>query len=115
MITKRRDVIMYASLAGVLVAGLIVLFFVGPRWLRTPTENGAVAAAAATDARKIRARLFYVAADGEHLAPVEQEVPFGEGTTEQAKRIIEAALAPPPTSYASPMPAGTKLKALFLT
>jgi germination protein M len=113
--TKRRDIIMYASLAGLLVAGLIVLFFVGPRWLTTPTENEAAAGGATADARKIHARVFYVADDGEHLAPVEQEVPFGEGTTEQAKRIVEAALLPPPASYLSPIPAGTKLKALFLT
>lgn len=110
----RRDILMYAGLASVLIAGLIVLFFLGPRWLTTPVQNDA-ATAGASDARKIHARLFFVAGDGEHLAAVEQEVPYGEGTTEQAKRIVEAALAPPPAPYASAIPAGTKLKAVFLT
>ena len=46
-----------------------------------------------SEARKIRARLFYVAEDGLRLSPVEQEVIYGEGTVEQAKRLIEAQLA----------------------
>lgn len=112
--TLRRDILMYAGLAGVLIAGLVVLFFVGPRWLATPGQNVAAATAGASDARKIRARLFFVAGDGERLAAVEQEVPYGEGTAEQAKRIVEAALAAPPPPYGSAIPAGTKLKAVFL-
>ena len=49
------------------------------------------------------------------LVAVEQEVLYGEGTTEQAKRIIEAALVVPPAPNLSAIPAGTKLKALYLT
>ena len=112
--TPRRDIVMYGGLAAVLVAALIALLFVGPRWLSTPPTATQTPVPAA-DARKIRARLFYVDADGEHLAAVEQEVPFSEGTTEQAKRIVEAALAAPPAPYLSAIPAGTKLKALYLT
>jgi sporulation and spore germination protein len=106
---------MYAALAGVLVAGLIVLFFVGPRWLSTPASIEPGSSTGAADARKIRARLFFVGPDGERLSPVEQEVPYGEGPAEQARRIVEAELSVPPASYASPIPAGTKLKTLFLT
>ena len=79
--TVRRDLVMYASLAAVLVSGLIVLFFVGPRWLSTPAPGVEAGVAPATEARKIRARLFYVDPDGEHLTAVEQEVPFGDGTS----------------------------------
>ena len=112
----RRNVIMYSALAAVLSAGLVALLFIGPRWLSSNATDAAPAAAvAATEARKIHARLFYVDADGEHLTAVEQEVPFGEGTTEQAKRIVEAALAAPPDSYLSAIPSGTKLNALYLT
>jgi spore germination protein GerM len=113
--TVRRDVVMYAGLAAVLIAGLVVLFFVGPRWLSTPTATDQPAAPPPSEARKIHARLFYVDNDGEHLAAVEQEVAYGEGTTEQAKRIVEASLATPPAPYVSAIPPGTKLKALFLT
>jgi spore germination protein GerM len=42
-------------------------------------------------------------------------VPFGEGTIEQAKRIVEAELAPAPPTFASPIPAGTTLRSLFVT
>jgi spore germination protein GerM len=113
--TVRRDIVMYASLAVVLAAGLVVLFVVGPRWLSTTPADNAPEAAATADARKIRARLFYVDPDGEHLTAVEQEVPYGEGTIEQAKRIVEAALATPPAPYLSAIPSGTTLKALYLT
>ena len=115
MMTARRDIVMYAGLAVVLAAGLVVLFFVGPRWLSTTPADNAPETAATADARKIRARLFYVDPDGEHLTAVEQEVPYGEGTIEQAKRIVEAALATPPAPYLSAIPAGTTLKALYLT
>jgi spore germination protein GerM len=113
--TLRRNIAIYAILAVVLAAGLIVLFFVGPQWLSVTTTDSQPAAATPAEARKIRARLFYVDDDGEHLTAVEREVPYGEGTTEQAKRIVEATLAPPPTGYLSAIPAGTTLKALYLT
>ena len=113
--TVRRDHLVYASFAAVLVTALISLFFFGPRWLSTPAPMAQSVAAAPSEARKIRARLFFVDPDGEHLMEVEQEVPYGEGTTEQAKRIIEASLATPPAPYVSAIPAGTSLKALFLT
>jgi spore germination protein GerM len=113
--SARRSLVMYSSLAGVLAAGLIVLFFVGPRWLTTPSTNEQTQAAAPTSERKIHARLFFVDADGEHLISVEQEVPYGEGTREQAMRIVEAALAPAAPPNLSAIPPGTKLRALFLT
>lgn len=113
--TKRRDILIYAALAGVLVAGLIVLFFIGPRWLSTSGSVEPGSGAGPADARKIRARLFFVGPDGDRLSPVEQEVPYGEGPAEQARRIIEAELSEPPATYASPIPAGTKLKTVFLT
>jgi spore germination protein GerM len=115
MTPPRRDLVMYAGLAAVLLTGLIVLFFVGPRWLATPAPAHEAGAAAAAEARKIHARLFYVDADGEHLTAVEQEVPYGEGTIEQAKRIVEAQLAAPQAPNLSAIPAGTTLKALYLT
>jgi len=117
MTPKQRDVVIYSALAAVLVVGLIVLFFVGPRWLTTAAteEPGATVAVASSNARKIRARLLYVAEDGTHLSTVEQEVVYGEGTVEQAKRIIEAQVAPPNPPLVSAIPAGTKLKAVFIT
>lgn len=115
MTTTQRHILLYAGLAAVLLVGLVVLFFVGPRFLITtePVPEGAVVAAA--DARKIRARLFYVTPDGTHLSAIEQEVAYGEGTEEQAKRIIEAQLAPAKEPLASAIPTGTTLRTVFLT
>ena len=106
---------LYIALAGLLVAGLLTLLVLGPRWLTTPPEDAPAAAVAAADARKIRARLFYVDEQGTALRSVEQEVLYGESTAEQARRIIEAQIAPAPTSQVSAIPAGTKLRTVFFT
>jgi len=65
--------------------------------------------------RKITARLFFVTEDGLHLVPMERDVVHGDGTVEQASRIIEAQLGPAPEPYTSAIPAGTKLQTLFVS
>jgi germination protein M len=113
---KPRDFVIYAGLGTVLAIALLILLLAGPRWLTTtPPATADESAATAAETRKIRARLFYVNADGTGLSSVEQEVPYGEGTVEQAKRLIEAQLMPPSEPHASAIPQGTKLRALFLT
>ena len=98
-----------------LTAGLISVLVLGPRWLATVPEQSDTVATTAADARKIRARLFYVDEQGTGLAGVEQEVIYGEGTAEQARRIIEAQIAPAPAPHVSAIPAGTKLRTVFFT
>ena len=100
-------------------AGLGWLLFVGlPRWYG-PRAPGAVAAAPsqppAPPGRKIKAHLFYVADEGTLLTSVERDVTYGEGTIEQAKAIINAQIAPATEPLVSPVPAGTTLRALFVT
>ena len=107
-----------AALAAV-AAGLGWLLFLGlPRWYG-PRAPGAVAAAPSRPpvpaGRKIKARLFYVADDGTQLTSVERDVPYGEGTVEQAKAIINAQIEPAAEPLVSPVPAGTRLRALFVT
>jgi spore germination protein GerM len=106
---------LYIALAVVLVAGLITLLVLGPRWLTTVPEEDGASPAATVDARKIRARLFYVDEQGTGLTGVEQEVLYGEGTAEQARRIIEAQIAPAPDTRVSAIPSGTKLRTVFFT
>ena len=106
---------LYIALAVVLVAGLVTLLVMGPRWLTTPAEDDEPAAAPAAEARKIRARLFYVDEQGTGLRGVEQEVLYGEGTAEQARRIIEAQIAAAPAPHVSAIPDGTKLRTIFFT
>ena len=113
---KPRDFLIYAGLGTVLAVALLILLLIGPRWLTTPPPpTGDETAAEPAETRKIRARLFYVNDEGTGLFNVEQEVPYGEGTVEQAKRIIEAQLAVPDAPLASAIPQGTTLRAVFLT
>ena len=106
-----------AIVAGIaLLIGIvgILLFLV----LRSPDAPPATAAstpdAAAGPSRTIKARLFYVSADGMRLTSVERDVPFAEGA-EQAREIVAAQIAPVAEPLLSAVPAGTKLRALFLT
>lgn len=110
-----RGFAVYVALAVMLVAGLIVLLVLGPRWLTTPPEDAEAAAVSAADVRKIQARLFYVDEHGTGLTGVEQEVVYGESTAEQARRIIEAQIAPAPEPHVSAIPPDTKLRTVFFT
>jgi len=115
--TKSRDLMLYAGLGTLLGVALLVLIIFGPRWLASPPPvvDAAPPAVAPADARKIRARLFYVNTEGTALSSVEQEVIYGEGIAEQARRIIEAQLAAPAAPHVSAIPPGTKLRTVFLT
>ena len=112
---KPKHFALYAGLAAILGLGLAILFFAVPRWLITPPEEVQTGAASSADARKIRARLFYVTEAGNTLSSSEQEVTYGEGTVEQAKRIIEAQLSAPPAAHVSAIPTGTQLRTVFLS
>ena len=63
----------------------------------------------------VTATLFYVSEDGMRLVGVEQEVRSGKTTTEQARRIAERQLSGAPPPLASAVPAGTTLRAIFVT
>jgi spore germination protein GerM len=111
-----------AAVTGLLtvVAAVIgwVLFAGLPRWYARPAPSAAAApspAAPAPPGRKIKAHLFYVADDGTKLVSVERDVPFGEGTVEQAREIISAQIAPVAEPLVSAVPPGTSLRAVFLT
>jgi spore germination protein GerM len=102
----------------VTAAALGWVLFVGLPKLYAPAKSAApqaTASAADVPTRKINARLFYVAEDGLHLASVDREVPFAEGPVEQARRIIEAQIAPVAEPLVSAVPPGTKLRAIFLS
>ena len=105
---------------GTAVAVVLVLAIVSglPRWRKraAPAAGGtAPAATPAAPGRKIKARLFYVAEDGVRLIGVERDVAYGEGPAEQAREIITAQIAPAAAPLVSAVPAGTTLRALFVT
>ena len=112
----------WAAIAAVVAgagAAIVWMLAVGVREDGTErTQRPAAAAsspAAAPSGRNIKANLFYVAEDGTTLSSVEREVAFAEDTAEQAKAIIEAQIAPAAAPLVSAIPAGTKLRALFVT
>lgn len=61
------------------------------------------------------ARLFYVAEDGTALIGRTVEAPSGGDAVERARTIAERQLAPPERPLISPFPAGTTLRAIYLT
>jgi spore germination protein GerM len=115
-VTNRALIIGGIAAAAVALAWL--LFVALPR--RAARSNAPSTAAVTTPApaasgRKIKARLFYVAQDGIHLTHVERDVPYGDGTLEQAREIVAAQVAPVSQPLLSAIPTGTTVRALFLT
>ncbi len=118
----RTRAIIGAVFTLVAVALAWVLFVALPRWYGNtspaPASTAALAAAPnspETPVRKIKARLFYVSEDGAHLRSVERDVPYADQTVDQAKEILKEQLAPATEPLVSAVPAGTTLRALFVT
>lgn len=111
----RRPLLVWLVLMAIALVAAAAATIVVSRYLASGTEPPPAETAAAPATPKIRARLFYVAEDGLHLAPVEREVAFGEGTLEQARRIVEAQLETPQPPLVSAIPPGTRLRALYLS
>jgi len=109
-----------AGLAIALVAAVVVWLLVVavPRWYAEPPAEPPAEAGPAPESgetRKIHATLYFVSPGGLRLVAVEREVPYGEGLAEQARRIVEAQIGDAPAPYAAPFPAGTSMRALFVT
>jgi Sporulation and spore germination len=105
--------------AGLTLVALLLgwLLFVGlPRWYGRPVLSSAQPAAApAEPSRKIKARLFYVSDDGTRLTAVERDVAYAEQTSDQAREIIAAQVAPVAEPLVSAIPPATRLRAAFVT
>jgi Sporulation and spore germination len=115
--TSRR-LLTIAALAVVAIAVASLIWLRAPRLTSRATPRAAAApspTAPAPPGRKIKARLFYVADDGMRLTGVERDIAYGEGATEQAREIVAAQIAPVVEPLVSAVPAGTALRAVFLT
>ena len=104
------------GLAAVLV-GFASWMLVG--YIVRPAPAGSASSGVATSGnvpgeRRIKVTLFYVAADGMRLMPIERDVPFADGTSEQARRIVEAQLLPAPAPLLTAIPAGTTLRGIYV-
>ena len=83
---------------------------------RTSSPDAPVAPAPApAPTAHITATLFYGSRDGLLLQPVRVEVPLAEGAVAQGRQIVRALLQAPPAPYVPVIPAGTTLKAFYLT
>jgi hypothetical protein len=116
-ITERNIWIAVAAGLGLLALGVVLVVVVLPRLLSTPTGGGAPASAepaTAGDARRIQATLFYVSDSGQELVPISRSVLYGPTPLEQARRIVEAVVEPPPQGQRSAIPEGTTVRSVFL-
>jgi len=114
----RRYLIPGLAIALVAAVAVWLLVVAVPRWYAEPPADAPAAARPAPDqgeTRKIKATLYVVSPGGLRLVAVEREVPYGEGLAEQARRIVEAQIGEAPAPYAAPFPAGTTMRALFVT
>ena len=116
--SRRSIIIIATTFVAIALTALIVVLAVR----RKPAPPAAAAAAIGTapaaqvsQGRKIKAQLFYVSDDGMRLMGVEQDVPYAEQPVDQAKEILNAQVAPVTAPLVSAVPAGTVLRALFLT
>jgi hypothetical protein len=113
--TARQASTLAAVMLLVAVMG-VMLVLTWPRSLvpspAAPASEPAPVSAGST--RTIKARLFYVSDDGTRLTGIEREVPFAEGP-EQAREIVNAQIAPVSEPLVSAVPAGTALRAVYIT
>jgi spore germination protein GerM len=116
---NRGRTALIASLVACAALFVWVLLVGVPRWYGHTVPATATPAAATTEAipagRKIKARLFYVAEEGTRLSSVEREVPYAAQPVDQAREILNAQIAPAMPPLISAIPAGTALRALFIT
>jgi hypothetical protein len=67
------------------------------------------------ETERVKVTLYYVSPGGLRLVAVERDVSLGGDTVSRARQIAEAQIGEAPRSYAAPFPAGTTLRALFVT
>jgi hypothetical protein len=79
-------------------------------------ERAAPPDPAAAPVRHITATLFLGSADAQQLAPVQREVPFGEGAVEQGRQIVLAQLAAEATAAElRVVPSGSTLRGFYVS
>jgi len=80
-----------------------------------PAPAEQVPAGEETEARKITATLYYVSANGTELVGITRDVAYGATPAAQARKIAEAQVQPAPEGLFSAIPAGTTVRAVYLT
>ena len=116
---NRRTWLARAGLGGAALGGAWVLFAGLPRWYPAEEPAAPVGGGAAdrptTGGALTVSTLFYVSDDGMRLVGSPLRLARRANPTAQARAILEAQLAEPPAPLLSPIPAGTALRAVYLT
>ena len=114
---NRRTWLARVAFGAAALGGAWVIFVGLPRWY--PAEESAVpagnAAERSTAGALTVATLFYVSDDGMRLVGSPLQVARRANPTAQARVILEAQLTEPPVPFLSAIPAGTALRAVYLT
>lgn len=116
-IVSTRRTLWTAAIIGLalLLAGVWIVIEQLPRFLNSAGGGSpASTAAAAADAKKIQASLFYVSPDGGSLVSKTREVPYGATPSEQLTHIVEAQVQAPADGSLTAIPAGTTVRAVFV-
>ncbi len=114
--TRRRYI--HIAIGVLLLAVLAWAVNRGLERLVAPAATGNGAAPATTEPSAvphITATLFYGSPDGQALIPVHREVPLAEGVIPQGREILTMQLQAAPSPYVSAIPAGTMLRAFYVT
>jgi len=85
--------------------------------LTAKTEDAVVVTSkpAPSETPHIAATMFYATPEGDALVPIRREVPLADGIVAQGRQILSAQLEPPPSPYIAAIPAGTTLRAFFVS
>jgi hypothetical protein len=85
--------------------------------LTARTDEAAVVASkpAPSETPHISATVFYATPEGDALMPLRREVPLAEGIVAQGRQILITQLEPPQAPFISAIPAGTTLRAFYVT
>jgi hypothetical protein len=112
---SRRSVFVLVAVA-LFLAAFLWAMRAAPRWRGSTRAVAAPSPTApAPPGRKIKARLFYVNDAGTKLVGIERDVAFAENAADQAREIVAAQVSPVAEPLVSAVPAGTTLRALFIT
>jgi germination protein M len=114
-VTKTARIATWTTLLLLIAGAVTAAFILLPRWYAGSNDAAVEPEPPAVPATpKIKAHLFYASEDGLRLVAVEREVAFGQGTIQQARRLVEAQLEPAPKPHVSAIPEGTTLRAIFV-
>ena len=85
--------------------------------LTARTDEAAVVTSkpAPSETPHISATVFYATPEGDALMPIRREVPLADGIVAQGRQILITQLEPPPSPYISAIPAGTMLRAFYVS